>query len=51
VKQADLFAQVPAFRYNQDPKFKTATGGFISLILIALFVALFASTFADTIKK
>ena len=51
VKEVDLFAQVPAYRYNEDTNFKTVTGGFISLITMLFFIGVFANTFINTLNK
>jgi hypothetical protein len=46
-----LFAQIPAYRYNEEPDYKTVTGGFISLITILGFMGVFANTFISTLNK
>ena len=40
-----------ALRYDDEPEFETATGGFCSIALMVIFIAVFAGTLDKTLNK
>ena len=42
LKQIDLFPTNSFIRYNGESEYTTSTGGFMSLIVIIIFIVLFA---------
>ena len=51
LKKCDLFSQSNFLRLNGDSEYSTATGGFISLSIIILFIVLFFNMGLKTFKK
>ena len=51
LRKPDLFCQSSLVRYNGQAEYSTATGGFLSIAVITIFVALFFTEGLSTIKK
>lgn len=51
LKGCDLFSQPVVLRFAESSSYETATGGFCSLILLAVFVAIFMGTAVSTLNK
>ena len=51
LKKPDLFCQTVFVRYNGEADYSTATGGFVSLAIIVIFVTLFFSMGLKTVKR
>ena len=51
LKKPDLFCQTAFVRYNGEADYSTATGGFVSLAVIIIFVTLFFSMGLKTVKR
>ena len=47
----DLFPAQQFLRYKGESEYKTATGGFCSLLVIAIFFALFINSGLDVLNK
>lgn len=47
----DLFPTNQFIKYNKQSEFTTATGGFVSFVLIVIVLILFASRGLDTLNK
>jgi hypothetical protein len=47
----DLFPTKPFLRYKGEAEYKTATGGFCSLLVIAIFFVLFIKSGLNVINK
>jgi hypothetical protein len=47
----DLFPAQQFLRYKGEAEYKTATGGFCSILVIAIFFALFINSGLDVINK
>lgn len=47
----DLFPAQQFLRYKGDPEYKTATGGFCSLVIVAIFVAVFINSGLNVLNK
>lgn len=51
VKKMNMFTAPVNLRYDLDPDYETFAGGFLSIILFALFAALFLPMGIDMINK
>ena len=51
LRKPDLFSQTTLLRYNGEAEYSTATGGFISIAVITIFIALFFSMGLKTLNK
>ena len=51
MKKPDLFSQTGFLRYNGEGDYRTATGGFISLAVYAIFIILFFNMGIKTLQK
>ena len=51
LRKPDLFCHGSFVRYNGQAEYSTATGGFLSLAVITIFIALFFTEGLSTIKK
>ena len=47
----DLFAHTSLLRYNMESDYSTATGGFLSFVIVIVFAALFFSLGLRTVRK
>lgn len=47
----DLFPASQFLRYKGEPEYKTATGGFCSLVIIIIFIVLFINTGLAVLSK
>ena len=50
LRKPDLFCQPSLLRYNGEAEYSTATGGFLSIAVIVIFVTLFFSMGLRTIR-
>jgi len=51
LRKVDSFPATQFFRFQGETEYATATGGFLSLIIIVVFVILFTSTGLDVVNK
>ena len=51
LKRLDLFPASQFIRYRKETEFKTAFGGFMSMVIIAVMVALFTNMSLQTLSK
>jgi hypothetical protein len=51
LQSLDFFPATQFLRYKGETEYKTATGGFVSFVIIIIFIILFTSTGLDMINK
>ena len=51
LRQIDFFPAQQFLRYRGEPEYKTATGGFCSIVIIVIFFILFVNTGLNVINK
>ncbi len=51
LRKFDLFPTTQFLRYKSEAEYKTATGGFVSMAVIVIFVILFYSLGTQTVNR
>ena len=51
LKAFDFFAQPVNLRFDGEPDYESATGGFCSIVMIIIFIAIFTGTTINTLNK
>ena len=51
IQSFDLFSHQVGFQFDESSEYQSVTGGFLSLIIIVLFIAIFAGTAVNTFNK
>jgi hypothetical protein len=51
VHNADFFSTTQLIRYQEDPDFKTFTGGIFSIVIVALLATIFGNMALSAVRR